>query len=832
MKPISIVVMYLLCIIQFFPIRNEIYSNLSDEKAFLVRMPYIQNLTDSQATLRWKTNIPVDGKFLYHEDSIDLHAVRLHVSNESLEHLITLKGLKPNTRYYYSIPDLLKPNKEQYFQTLPSSSSQSKRRVIVLGNSGTGDKGQLSLLKSIESNFDDDLKGFIFLGDNAYPDGTETDYQQHFFDVYNEFFKNRCYWSCVGNHDLYDAKSHITVPDIPLLELSSFPMKGEGGGIPSNSESYYSFDIGDAHFICLDSKNVDLSITGLMYKWLAKDLKASNSKWKIAFFHDSPYSFGSHNSDQDTVQIKVRENFLPLLEKHGVDMTITASNACYERSHLISGHYGSSSTFSESDHIVVSGGNQRNQVYLKDSKTSNACIHTVTGTSGKVSHVKPVPMHPAHKVTHSRLGVLVLDFSYNSLEAKFVDSSGKSLDNYTITKHSVSSDDLTDRHLGSLHNQIEFESITKSDSIPIDIFIRNGESKQLLLRNNNKNAADAYITLQNFGADHYFESNSLLEGLYKSLDSLNKDIQVNINIFDNPILAELKKSEKKLVKEEYPLGIDIKNTFTEYFQENDLVFLGDTIVNDINQISKSIKILKEFKYESDDHFVLESCLKAIPICCDTLLSQRTSSDSLSFEENLDYLVMMCDDVTQILSLKAKTNLAIPIFGDKLLLSSITSSTERDKYFSGVICFKDSTKSKLASEIQGMYGHYYAWKYHKEGKHLEFGENPFYHFFRKFRYNIFAMRGKEIVTNIHSSDLQQNKIVREYPLVTDYEFRSTAEHFIGVEVLGIAEDQYDSQRGNLFSINSEDERIIFENFEKISKEDGKIYFFKTIPLILN
>src|SRR4029450_1236093 len=86
---------------------------------------------------------------------------------------------------------------------------------------------------------------------------------------------------------------------LPYLDIFTLPTQGEAGGIPSGTEKYYSFDYANIHFICLDSMGSDRKSTGPMGNWLRAALGATAQEWIIAFFHHTPYSRGSHDSDDD-----------------------------------------------------------------------------------------------------------------------------------------------------------------------------------------------------------------------------------------------------------------------------------------------------------------------------------------------------------------------------------------------------------------------------------------------------------------------------------------------------------------------------------------------------
>jgi len=69
-----------------------------------------------------------------------------------------------------------------------------------------------------------------------------------------------------------------------------------------------------------------------MANWLRADLDANTNQWLIAFWHHPPYSKGSHDSDDEIELIEMRQNIVPILEAHGVDLVVCGHSHNYERS--------------------------------------------------------------------------------------------------------------------------------------------------------------------------------------------------------------------------------------------------------------------------------------------------------------------------------------------------------------------------------------------------------------------------------------------------------------------------------------------------------------------
>ena len=94
------------------------------------------------------------------------------------------------------------------------------------------------------------------LGDNAYPDGTDAEYQTAVFDI--------CPRAAAHSRALADAgqprrpQRRLADPDRPYFDIFTLPTAGEAGGVASGTEAYYSFDYGNIHFVVLDSHDTSI----------------------------------------------------------------------------------------------------------------------------------------------------------------------------------------------------------------------------------------------------------------------------------------------------------------------------------------------------------------------------------------------------------------------------------------------------------------------------------------------------------------------------------------------------------------------------------------------
>src|SRR5437773_3797455 len=240
-------------------------------------------------------------------------------------------------------------------------------------------------------------------------------------------------WPTFGNHDGHSADS--SSQSGPYYDIFTLPKSGEAGGVASGTEAYYSFNYANIHFVCLDSEESDRSPSGAMVTWLKADLAANTQQWLVAFWHAPPYSKGSHDSDSETELKEMRQYANPILESYGVDLVLGGHSHSYERSYLLDGHYGSSSTLTSS--MIKDSGNGRedgNGAYEKPVALTphKGAVYTVAGSSGHTSGGSL--NHPAMYISLNVLGSLVLDIDGSRLDAKFLNSSGSVKDYFTIKK--------------------------------------------------------------------------------------------------------------------------------------------------------------------------------------------------------------------------------------------------------------------------------------------------------------------------------------------------------------------------------------------------------------
>lgn len=292
------------------------------------------------------------------------------------------------------------------------------------------------------------INGWLVLGDNAYYAGADSEYTSLFFGPYqtNFIMHHTALFPCPGNHEYNNDATLAENKSIAYYDVFDSPTAAQLGGVASNSESYYSYNYGNVHFISLDSYGTETSLKmydtlSPQYQWLKQDLNQNTSTWTIVYFHHPPYTMGSHNSDLELDLAAVRQYMTPLFESKSVDVVLNGHSHNYERSWLIKGHTGLESTFSKVIHAKDSSsayydGSPNSCAYVKDSLSNKGVVYTVCGSSGWVTTTQTSYPHDAMFYSNTLVGIgAYIEVDSNRMDLKFIGEDSLVKDKYTIFKN-------------------------------------------------------------------------------------------------------------------------------------------------------------------------------------------------------------------------------------------------------------------------------------------------------------------------------------------------------------------------------------------------------------
>jgi hypothetical protein len=277
--------------------------------------PYLSWVNDPQTTMTITWENEREGTGSVEWGLVDSYGFTDFDSTFGKLHSVELSGLTPSTTYHYRVLSSTGETGDDHtFSTAKFFTEPFT--FVAYGDTRTNDVYRAEVASRI-ININPDL---VFNTGDLVENGWDRDLWRKWFTTNQVLLEDRPFFNAIGNHEenasLYYKYWHF----------------------PGN-EQWYSLDYGNAHFICL---NTETNLDGNQKDWLEADLKTArdSSSWIFVFFHQPPYSSGSHGSN-----LSIRQSWCSLFEKYEVDIVFNGHDHDYERS-LINGVY----------YIVTGGG--------------------------------------------------------------------------------------------------------------------------------------------------------------------------------------------------------------------------------------------------------------------------------------------------------------------------------------------------------------------------------------------------------------------------------------------------------------------------------------------
>ena len=351
--------------------------------AMLTRGPYLQLLTPHSVTVVWNTDVasacsltirPLDGP------------AATIAGDTGTVCAIAVDGLVPGGRYAY-VPnaDGVPLGTESVFHADDPSAPLT---MLVFGDSGVPGPGQTAVRDRLLATPADVI---VHTGDMIYPGGEAADFDPAFFAPYADLVRQLVLWPCLGNHDFAAAAGQ------PWRDAFYTPANN-----PDGSKNYYSFDVGNAHVVVINS-NQSTAPGSAQYMFLEHDLAASSAAWKFVVFHHPIYSSGTvHGSS-----LTIRTNLVPLFDAYAVDMVFMGHEHNYERTLPL-----------RADQVVAPGA---------------GTVYVTTGGGGKNLYpFGPLSFFTAHAESVHHFVRIVVDG--DSLTEEMIDVDGTVRDSTTLVK--------------------------------------------------------------------------------------------------------------------------------------------------------------------------------------------------------------------------------------------------------------------------------------------------------------------------------------------------------------------------------------------------------------
>jgi len=200
------------------------------------------------------------------------------------------------------------------FATCLSSLPLFAQGIVVYGDTRTDHASHRKVVNAISKT----QPSVIFHTGDLVENGRDPEHWAAFNDITSGLLQSVEFYPALGNHEYGSG-----------LFFDNFVLP--------NNERWYSVEKDGIHFIVLDTTS-GVSADSPQYKWLESDLRNRSEKIKFvaAVFHHPPFASCVYHPEDEK---GLRDTFVPLFEKYGVDIVFSGHAHAYERSLLNDVYY-------------------------------------------------------------------------------------------------------------------------------------------------------------------------------------------------------------------------------------------------------------------------------------------------------------------------------------------------------------------------------------------------------------------------------------------------------------------------------------------------------------
>jgi hypothetical protein len=281
-------------------------------------------------TISWRTDDSVSmGKVRFAEvnpaspQDIASNAKILAVAGELLptnrgdfmSYSTTLTGLKPGTRYNYQVGTEKEWSRVLSFTTVREKMDSFKFLVFGDSQSINYNTWRQTLLAARQAQ--PDALFFMNAGDLV-DVGQEYGQWHAWLTASEDVIDAIPVMPATGNHEAYTPYRSFSKPTYFTAQFK-VPDNGPDG----LKGQVYSFDVGNVHFVVLDTQageqaRIMPDLLERQRDWLEEDLRKSDKKWKIAIMHRPAFNNKVHVDNPNIQNI-----FVPIFEKYRVNIAFS-----------------------------------------------------------------------------------------------------------------------------------------------------------------------------------------------------------------------------------------------------------------------------------------------------------------------------------------------------------------------------------------------------------------------------------------------------------------------------------------------------------------------------
>ena len=289
-------------------VSDDAYDN-SHDPYVPYKQPYSTAPTTSSIKILWQMNDetePTDALVYYGTDPDHLNqqlqtSSGWNVADEGFVHVVTLTGLQPDTRYYFSVGASATRRFDKVCSTKTAPEPGTAFRIFTISDIHGNACKNWSNMQDFICSLHCDIA--LMNGDFVSSKGNDRNWNNYFFSPGAPFLSQVPCMSSPGNHETGDPF---------ILRWSSFydyfhqfPHEGacEGDTIDPRNEAYFHFVYGNADVIMLningDPSSPHFLPGSRQYAWADSILNTCTRPWIIICHHVGVHTTGYHGNWAD-----------------------------------------------------------------------------------------------------------------------------------------------------------------------------------------------------------------------------------------------------------------------------------------------------------------------------------------------------------------------------------------------------------------------------------------------------------------------------------------------------------------------------------------------------
>ena len=273
------------------------------------KQPYSMAPTTTSVKILWQISEetePTDALVYYGTDPNNLNlsiqtSAGWNVADEGYMHVVTLTGLQPNTRYYFTVGQNATRRFDKVCSTKTAPEQGTAFRIFTISDIHGNARNNWSNMQDFICGLNCDIS--LMNGDFVSSKGNDRNWNNYFFTPGAPFLSQVPLMSSSGNHETGDPRGLRWSSFYDYFHQFAHEGACEGDTIDPRNEAYFHFVYGNADVIMLnlngDESSPEFLPGSRQYAWADSVLNTCTRPWIIICHHVGVHTTGYHGQWAD-----------------------------------------------------------------------------------------------------------------------------------------------------------------------------------------------------------------------------------------------------------------------------------------------------------------------------------------------------------------------------------------------------------------------------------------------------------------------------------------------------------------------------------------------------